>query len=322
MLIFAEEGGGGSATPPAAPDNAPAEPATTGTGLPINDPAGEGTTPEEVASVLKSSGINLPAEPTAIADDGEEGDDPDAPAAQDEPAAPPAAPEEPTPPEEPAEPAAPEEPAAPAEPETPPTPPAAEADPDKYTLTVEDATGTTYKIGPGDKLEEALANFEPKNNGQIMDILDQLRDLRAQQAQDQATEAENTAKAETAQRVADIRKGWDSEITDLKAQNRIVEGDEGQARINEVYKFMSEENDKRIAAGRPTIGSFEDALDKLEAQEGRNKAIEAAKAEKEEARNKGALVGGSSAAVATTPKPYVAGSARNANDAIRKMNLI
>jgi hypothetical protein len=322
---MADENGGGAPAPAApAPENqpAPAAPAADELpgGLPADDPNGEGTTPEEVAATLKSAGINLPVEtPAAAAEGEEEGDDPDAPAGGEEPAAPAA------PAEEPAAPAEDEDDGKPAptdeEVQAAADARAAAAD-DKYSLTVEDANGVSFKIPVGATMEDILAEFEPKNNGQILDILSQLQDLKVQKANDDKAEAEQTAKTEQAQRVSEIRKGWESEVTDLTAQKRIPDGEDGKARVNEVYKFMSEENDKRMAAGKPTIGSFEDALDKLEAKEGRDKAAEAAKAAKTDARAKGSLVGGSSAAATSAPKPYRAGSARNANEAIRSMGLL
>jgi hypothetical protein len=85
---------------------------------------------------------------------------------------------------------------------------------------------------------------------------------------------------------------------------------------------MADENEKRMKEGKATLNSFEDALDKLENKEARDKAVEAAKADKGEARRKGALVGGSSAPASSGPPVYKAGSATNANDALRKAGLL
>lgn len=321
MFILADEAGGGTA------NSAPEVPASeSAEGLPADNPNGEGTTPEEVASVLKSSGINLPAEPKAAAADDEEGDDPDAIVADagEEDAAGEGTDTEEVANEEPVKPATEDDgKPAPTDEEVQAAADArvATAD-DKYSFEVEDANGVTFKVPVGAKMEDVLKEFEPKNNGQILDILDQLRDMKAQKAADDATEAENTSKAEQAQRVSEIRKAWDGEVTDLTAQKRIPEGTEGEDRVKEVYKFMAEENGKRMEAGRPTIGSFEDALDKLEAKEGREAKVAADKAAKDDARKNGGLVGGSSAPATGSSPVYRAGTARNANEAIRAMGLI
>lgn len=279
----------------------------------------EGTTPEEVAATLKSAGINLPPEPKAAAasEDEEEGADPDKPAAGEEEEAAPAVGEEDAGDEELGDEE--EEPA-----EDPNAKPLEQraADEDRYSIEATDANGVTYKIPVGAKMEDILAEFEPKNNGQILDILDQLRDLKDQKAKDDAAEASNTAKAEQAQRASEIRDGWNAESADLQAQKRIPEGETGDKRIADVYKYMADENGKRMEAGRPTLNSFEDALDKLEAKEGRDKAVADAKAEKETARANGGKVGGSSAAASNAAPTYKAGSARNANEAIRAMGLL
>lgn len=312
MFILADEAGGGTANSADAPANEPAE------GLPANDPAGESTTPEEVASVLKNSGMKLPTEPVAAADD-EEGDDPDEPptptADETDDDKPPA--DEPDDTDEDDDKPAPtdEEVQAAADAR------AATAD-DKYSFEVEDANGVTFKVPVGAKMEDVLKEFEPKNNGQILDILSTLQEMKAQKASDDAAEAENTSKAEQAQRVSEIRENWNKEVDDLTAQKRIPEGTEGEDRVKEVYKFMADENGKRMDAGKPTIGSFEDALDKLEAKEGREAKVAADKAEKEAARANGGKVGGSSAPATSGTPLYRAGTARNSNEAIRAMGLI
>lgn len=300
-------GGGGASEEPAAPsgDELPG-------GLPANDPNGEGTTPEEVAAAMKSAGVNLPAEPKApVAADDEEGEDPDK---AEEPAAPPKGDEE-TSDDEPEDeeeepepkPAAPEEPA---------------ADDNKYSFQVEDANGVTYKISADANVEDVLAEFEPKNNGQIISILDQLREVKAQKATDDAKAAEDSVKAERTERAGELLKGWGEEAKALQGAKRIPDGADGETRINKVYEFMADENTKRIADNKPTLNSFEDALDKLENKEARDKAVADAKADKDKARENGGKVGGASAPASSSSPVYKAGSAKNANQAIRSMNLL
>lgn len=285
---------------PAAPAAAPEELA--------NDPQGEGTTPEEVASVLKSSGMNLPGSEAPPVVDDEEGDEPEEPVA-----APPAeeeeAEEEPV--EEPVE-----------EPAKPVPAVADETADDKYSFEITDANDVTFKISADAKMEDILAEFEPKNNGQILDILEQLREVKGQKAVDDAKAETDKATEERQARASELLQGWDEEAKALQGNKRIAEGDDGSKRISAVYKFMADENDKRIKDGKPTLNSFEDALDKLENKEARDKAVADAKAEKEEARRKGGLVGGASAPASSGQPVYKAGTAKNANEAIRSLGLL
>lgn len=294
--------------------------------------AGEGTTPEEVAQVLGRSGMKVD-QPAAAGDgkdgdgtggDGEEGSDAAAAAAgagNDGNAAGTGEGDDGTGSDDDG-----------LEDDGKPTPTDAEvkaaqearnaAITDKYAFEVTDANGVTFKIPVDATMEDVLAEFEPKNNGQILDILEKLREAKDQKSKDDATEATETAKAERAQRASEIQKGWQAESKDLQASKRIPDGEDGDKRIAAVYKFMAEENDARIKANKPTLNSFEDALDKLENKEGRDKTVEDAKKDKETARKNGGLVGGSSAASTSATPVYKAGAAKNANQALRSMGLL
>jgi hypothetical protein len=279
-------------------------------GLPANDPNGEGTSHEEVAKVLKTSGVDIGDE---IVDE-EEGDDPDkvsAPAAEEEKS------------EDDADTADDDK-----EKENKPVP-AAKADDtpdadteDKYSFEIEDANGVTFKIAVGATMEQILAEFEPKNNGQVIDILHRLGKLETQKTADEAQAADDAAKAERSEAASKILEGWGEEAKELQAQKRIPAGEDGDKRIDEVYKYMADENETRMKAGKATLNTFEDALDKLENKEAREAKVEQDKADKDTARKNGSLVGGSSAP-ASSPQPvYARGSARNVNDAIKKMGLL
>lgn len=193
-----------------------------------------------------------------------------------------------------------------------------------FSFEVKDANDVTFKIAPGDSVEDILKDFEPTNNGQIIAVLDQLREAKDNQAKYKAEQENKAAEAETTQRIADIQKGWEAEIKSLQADKRIPTTAKGvdNERVAEVYQFMSEENDKRIAAGRPTIASFEDAFDKLENREAREAKVRAEKDAKDTARKNGGLVGGSSAPASNSVPVYKAGSASNSTQALRAMNLI
>lgn len=265
----------------------------------------EGTTADEVAQVL-----NLPtAEAQPEAPETEQGEAeeeqpsevvPDTPAAEQPPEQP-AAPEEPKPAEETAQPEAP-----------------------NFTIEIEDAQGNKFTVGPDDNLEDVLAEFEPKNNGQVLQLMRELDRLQGEKQNWEAQEAATTAEAEHTKLITSIQEGWNKEITELQGQKRIPVSADGKdnERVQQVYAFMSEENEKRVAAGKPMIQSFEDALDKLELKELREAEKAKSKEAKEEARRKGGLVGGSSAPASSGSPVYHAGTARNASEAIHSLGLL
>lgn len=195
---------------------------------------------------------------------------------------------------------------------------ATDTDAPDFSLTVEDAEGTSYKIN---SIEDLPEDFTPKNNRQIIQILQDLSKAEGEKAKYETDQQTQAVEADKAERVASIQEGWNSEIKDLQAQKRIPTGADNE-RIAQVYKYMGEENAKRMATGKPTIGSFEDALDKLETIEGRAAKVEADKTDKEQARKNGGLVGGSSAMATSTTPVYKAGSAKNVNQALRAQGLI
>jgi hypothetical protein len=269
----------------------------TGTG---SNEGEESTTPEEVAQIL-----NLPKPtPTEEAEEVEE-------TAEEAPEA-----EEPETPE-------PVQPEAPAKVEDTPSE-AEEVEAPSFTIEVEDANGDRFVINPEDDLEKVLENFEPKSNGQIVAILKQVADMQSAKAAYEAQQAQSQEQAAHQERLNAIQTGWDEEIKELQGQRRIdtvAQGKENE-RVNQVFKFMSEENQKRSEAGRPLIHSFEDALDKLELREMKEEKAEEAKKQKELTRKRGGMVGGSSAPATGTAQVYKAGSARNAAQAIQKLGLL
>lgn len=219
-----------------------------------------------------------------------------------------------------------EEPAKTAEPK-PTTKPEAEnpitdAVADKYAFTVEDANGVTFKITPDADIEDILKEFEPKNNGQIIKVLDQLREAKDKAASDQAEAEAAQAEAEKIERITSIKEGWKTEQQELQTAKRIPEGKDGDARIDEVMKFLRHENDKRAESGKPLLATFEDALDKLEAKEARDAKVQAEKDAKDLSRKNGALVGGGSAPASSGAPVYKAGSAKNAKQALRSMGVL
>jgi hypothetical protein len=228
-----------------------------------------------------------------------------------------------------------EAPAAPEEPETPveepkveepkPEAPAEEPVAPSFALEIEDVNGNKVTINPDDDIEEALKDFEPKSNGQIFKIIADFMEKKAEAKAYAEKQTADKAEADQAQVIADIRTGWDNEIKKLQGEKRLPVVADGQAneRLEAVYKFMFEENQKRVNEGTPPIQTIEDALDKFELKEKKAAEVEAARKAKEENRARGGLVGGSSAPASSSGPVYHAGSsANNATQALKKMGII
>ncbi len=192
----------------------------------------------------------------------------------------------------------------------------------KFEFEFEDATGDKFILKPGDNLEEVLKDFEPKNNGQIFAIIDKLNDLKSQKSAYDQEQATKTQEAEKNEQLAAIHSGWDKEIASLQGAKRIEVTTNGKQseRVDAVFKYMANENTRRIESGQPLLRSFEDALDKLELKESKDAAVEKAKADKDLAKKRGSMVGGSSAP-ATNSSPVYRTGARNIDEAARMLGL-
>jgi DNA-binding PadR family transcriptional regulator len=192
-------------------------------------------------------------------------------------------------------------------------PAAAEVAPETptFAVEVEDANGNKVVINPGDDIEKVLESFEPKSNGQIFKILQDVQKAELAKTEYDKQQEESAATAERQEQVDKLAAHWDSEIAQLQGQKRLPVDAAGKSedRVNEVFKFMAEENDRRTQAGRTDfLMSFEDGLDKLELRE-------------QATRKKGGMVGGSSAP-ATSGGPVYKGGARNANQALSSMGIL
>lgn len=117
---------------------------------------------------------------------------------------------------------------------------------------------------------------------------------------------------------------WDAEIQDLidsglieapklKPNDPKYTEDPSVLRTDAVFKFMTEENTKRIEAGKQPIRSFGTAFSLYENSEAVKAAAEAKKKDEEDTKARGAMIGGSSAASGgKAEKPvYKAGSHNN-----------
>lgn len=217
-------------------------------------------------------------------------------------------------PEKPEAPAKAEE-AKPAEPEAPTETPT-------FTVEIEDANGKKFTVGPEDNLEEVLAEFEPKNNGQVLQLMRDLDRLGNEQKAWTEQQEEQKTEAEKAARISEIQASWDKEVLKLQGEKRLPLDGKIEDRKSEVFKFIAEENAKRTQEGRPLLQSFEDALDKLELQERQAADKKAEQDKRVETRRRGGMVGGSSAPASSGGPVYRAGAARNASEAINSLGLL
>jgi hypothetical protein len=180
----------------------------------------------------------------------------------------------------------------------------------EFTIEVEDANGNKHKIS---NIEDLPEDFEPKSNRQGLEILRDLQKLDAEREKYEADQAIQSAEAEKTERVTKIQEGWNNEFKEL--------GISTDADKQKVYDYMAEENTRREKQGMPMLATIQDAKNGLAAKEAAAAAAAAKVAEKEDTRKKGALVGGSSAP-ASSNAPVYRGGARNADQAIKQMDLV
>lgn len=298
----------------------------------LDNPEGEGTTPEEVAKILNIPAGKVSAPAAAAGDDEEEnpdgeGGDGDGEHETEENAAAAAAAGNgeggegggsTTPPANP--------PAKPADPDAPAAGAAGAAETPDFSITVEDKEGRTFKITAGDNIDDVLDEFEPKNTAQVMQIMREVQRIEDEKADWDAEQSQIAEQAARDERIQAIQEGWKGEITELQAAGRLPKVADGTKndRVDAVYAFMGEENARRAAAGKPQIASFEDALDKMELNERRAAEEQAKKDAKDAARKNGGKVGGSSAPASNAPPAYKTGPnrPRNANQALKGMGVL
>jgi hypothetical protein len=190
-------------------------------------------------------------------------------------------------------------------------------------IEVEDAAGKKYKVTT---IEDLPEDFTPKNNRQVIEIIQKLdrleRDIQADT--ERKAEDERTAQVEAARQ--ETLTSWDNEITELQKGGRLDKPklatdhanfleDPAVKKVDSVFKFMAAENDKRNKAGsKNLLTSFEDALDKYELVESRKTAEDSAKTDTKLAKDKAGLIGRSSAAGNSEVPAYIPGSYRDIMD--------
>lgn len=187
------------------------------------------------------------------------------------------------------------------------------------TLEVEDAAGKKYQITNVDELPE---DFTPKNNRQILQIINDLGKLDAKR--EEAAKDEEAA-AEVAEAKANEQatlSSWDAEIAALQTDNRLEKPkatpgsanflqDPAVKRVDQVFNYMITENERRKPLGIEPIRSFTDALDKIERNELKEAEAARTKQETETAKAKSGLIGRTSAGGGDTAPVYRAGQARD-----------
>lgn len=191
---------------------------------------------------------------------------------------------------------------------------------DGPSISVTDINGKEYKIT---KIEDLPEDFTPKNNRQVIEILNNLQRLETETVRAAADAQAKQQEAEAqAQQQAQL-KSWDSEIDQLQREGRLdkpkaAPGSDGfmddtaVKKVDAVFKFMADTNSARQTAGNPNlIRSFEDALDKYELAESKKAAVEADKAETQAAKKNSSLIGGSSSGGGEGAPVYRAGQANS-----------
>lgn len=231
---------------------------------------------------------------------------------------------EPTPPapavEEPVPtPAAPEAPPAPVEPQTAP-----ELVTDDLWVEVTNAEGAKIKLSLDDGIPDEFTFASDKQLYEILDAFQEMKNLKKErETAIQDWNAKQEAEATQAQSQEDTLNGWNQEISDL-IDAGVLEGpkvkendpnylkDPAVAKIDEVFKFMTAENAKRATSGKPPLRSFGVAYN-LYSNDSNIKAVTAAEAAQAAAtKQRGAIVGGTSAPTGNTDRPvYKRGSASN-----------
>lgn len=206
-------------------------------------------------------------------------------------------------------------------------------DVDAYSVTTDDEgkqqrTEKTVRISVDGGLEALTDDIFFKSDKQMAEILDSLNEMRGIKKERQAEHDKAVAEKEATEAKAADEKAtlanWDEEIADLVAAGTLEAPkvapddpkfleDPSAQKIDEVFKFMAEENKKRSAEGKNPIRSFALAFNLLSKDQSKVEEEAKAKQEAEDIKKRGALVGGGSSASAGSGKDFVykSGSAKS-----------
>jgi len=189
-----------------------------------------------------------------------------------------------------------------------------------------DETTKTVKLvyDPKDPGAFIPDDFTAKNTKQLADIMEAKADMAKLYGERQAEfDTAKAAEDQTGQEKA-IIDGWNREIEDLvnagileapklKPTDQGYNEDPAVVKTEAVFKFMVEQNAKRVESGLSPIGSFGTAFTLYEKDAAVIAEAEAKKQADLDTKTAGAMVGGGSAASGGSPEPkaYVAGSHNN-----------
>lgn len=196
---------------------------------------------------------------------------------------------------------------------------------DDLWIEVENADGEKIKLefDPSDPSSFLPDDFTFKSDKQLADILEAKMEM-ANLFKDRTAEYEKSQEADqeiktAEQKQADTLAGWDAEI-ELLVESGVLDapgvkpGDKGYLedpavqKIDTVFKYMADTNDKRRAEGKPLIASFGAAFNLYTHDEQVKAEVETKAKEAEEIKKRGAMVGGGSAASGGEKKVYKSGS--------------
>ncbi len=197
-------------------------------------------------------------------------------------------------------------------------------------MEVTNSDGEKVKLSLDDGIPDGFLFVDDKQLFEVLDSFQEMKQLKA----DRETKIEATlatkAEADANQATqAATMNGWANEIQDLTDAGLIdaakanpatgtayteaeIAADPGLKLTNDVFKFMSEENTKRVTAGKAPLTSFTAAftLFKKDATAAEKEAE--AKKQADLVKQRGAIVGGSSAPTGGGKTPvYKRGSAKN-----------
>lgn len=227
------------------------------------------------------------------------------------------------------------------DPVTPPTPPAPveEAKPvepveelevvpelktDDLWVEVKDSEGKTIKLSLEDGLPDDFTFTSEKQLFEILQSFEEMKSLKKdRQAEVDKWNSEHAAKADEAKTEQAVINAWDQEIQDLVDAKildapKLAQGDPNflkdpaVVKVDQVFKYMMEQNSQRAKDNKALIKSFAVAYNLYTNDEQTKAAETQAKADAEATKKRGALVGGTSAPTGNSDRPvYRRGSARN-----------
>lgn len=197
-------------------------------------------------------------------------------------------------------------------------------------LEVKDTNGDTIRLTLDDGIPDDFLFANDKQLYEVLDAFQEMKQLRKEREGtiEKAIADKNASEADQKTQKSTL-DGWANEIQDLidagliaKSDKAPADGkaytpaevaaDEGLKLTSNVFDYMKTENAKRQTQGKPALTSFTAAFTLYKKGADATAEVEAQKQKNEIAKQRGGMVGGTSAP-AGSDKPYVykRGSARN-----------